>query len=123
MALERRQIPIGGGENVSAIVAHPEPRVSSSTAVILAHGAGNDMNTPFLSAVQEGLAVRGYVSVKFNFPYTEAGRRVPAGRGRAWLHTVPTAVSRFTGRSPMPLTLPPPAGSAKSLQRFGHDRR
>jgi predicted alpha/beta-hydrolase family hydrolase len=35
------------------------------------------MNTPFLSAVQEGLAARGYVSVKFNFPYAEAGRRAP----------------------------------------------
>jgi predicted alpha/beta-hydrolase family hydrolase len=77
MALERRQIPLGGGARVSAVVAHPEPRVSSPTVVILAHGAGNDMNTPFLAAVHEGLAVRGYVSVKFNFPYTEAGRRAP----------------------------------------------
>jgi len=77
MALERRQIRLGGGESVSAVVAHPEPRVSSPTVVILAHGAGNDMNAPFLSAVHEGLAARGYVSVKFNFPYTEAGRRAP----------------------------------------------
>jgi len=45
--------------------------------VILAHGAGGDMHTPFLSAVHEGLAERGYTAVKFNFPYKEAGRRVP----------------------------------------------
>ena len=77
MVLERRQIPIGGGESVSAVVAHPEPRQPVPTVVILAHGAGNDMNTPFLSAVQEGLAARGYVCVKFNFAYTEAGRRAP----------------------------------------------
>jgi predicted alpha/beta-hydrolase family hydrolase len=77
MALERRQIPIGGDETVSAVVAHPEPRRASPTVVILAHGAGNDMNSPFLSAVHEGLAAHGYVSVKFNFPYTEAGRRAP----------------------------------------------
>ncbi|HVO26307.1 MAG TPA: alpha/beta family hydrolase [Candidatus Margulisiibacteriota bacterium] len=77
MTLERRQIPIGNGATVSAVVAHPEPRATSPTAVILAHGAGNDMRGPFLSAVHEGLAARGYVSVKFNFPYTEAGRRAP----------------------------------------------
>jgi predicted alpha/beta-hydrolase family hydrolase len=77
MILERRQISIGGGESVSAIVAHPAPRAASSTVVILAHGAGNDMNGRFLSAIHEGLAERGYVCVKFNFPYTEAGRRAP----------------------------------------------
>jgi predicted alpha/beta-hydrolase family hydrolase len=77
MALERRQIPIGGREHVSAIVARPEPMPVAPTVVILAHGAGNDMTNQFLSAVHEGLAARGAVSVKFNFPYTEAGRRAP----------------------------------------------
>lgn len=77
MTLERRQIPIGGGECVSAVVAHPEPGVASPTVVVLAHGAGKDMSSPLLSAVHEGLAANGYVSVKFNFPYTEAGRRAP----------------------------------------------
>ena len=77
MVLEQRQIPIGGGESVSAVAAYPEPRPASPTVVVLAHGAGNDMNAPFLSAVHEGLAGRGYVSVKFNFPYTQAGRRAP----------------------------------------------
>lgn len=77
MALERRQIPMGGGESVSAVVAHPGSQSASSTLVILAHGAGNDMNGAFLSAVHEGLAAAGFVCVKFNFPYTEAGRRAP----------------------------------------------
>lgn len=77
MALERLQIPIGGGASVSAIVAHPTSHAASPTVVILAHGAGNDMNNPFLSAVHEGLAARGFVCVKFNFPYTEAHRRAP----------------------------------------------
>jgi predicted alpha/beta-hydrolase family hydrolase len=35
------------------------------------------MHSPFLSAVHEGLARRGYVAVKFNFPYTEKARRAP----------------------------------------------
>jgi predicted alpha/beta-hydrolase family hydrolase len=73
-----RRIDIGGGRSVSAVIALPSgtPR-RPATTVILAHGAGNDMHTPFLSAVHEGLAARGYTAVKFNFPYTEIGRRAP----------------------------------------------
>jgi predicted alpha/beta-hydrolase family hydrolase len=75
---ERRDIPLAGGQHVSAVVAFPERSVPRSrTAVILAHGAGNDMHNPFLSAVHEGLAARGFVTVKFNFPYKQRGGRAP----------------------------------------------
>ena len=75
---EQRPIAVEGGESVSAVVAWPQTRASDDApAVILAHGAGNDMQSPFLSAVHEGLAHRGYVAVKFNFPYTEKARRAP----------------------------------------------
>jgi predicted alpha/beta-hydrolase family hydrolase len=78
MTLERRTIPLADGQSVSAVVAYPAGfTVGNATVVILAHGAGNDMQSPFLSAVHEGLAARGYVTVKFNFPYTERGRRAP----------------------------------------------
>ena len=46
-------------------------------AVILGHGAGQDMNSPFMSAFHLGLASCGYLSVTFNFSYMEAGRRAP----------------------------------------------
>jgi uncharacterized protein len=73
-----RKIGVAGDQTVSAAVAYPEPFTpGAATAVILAHGAGNDMHTPFLSAMQEGLAARGCIAVKFNFPYTERGRRAP----------------------------------------------
>jgi predicted alpha/beta-hydrolase family hydrolase len=78
MMLTRRTIPLGNGQPVSAVVAYPDSfKPGSSTAIILAHGAGNDMHSPFLCAVHEGLAARGYVTVKFNFPYKERGTRVP----------------------------------------------
>lgn len=78
MKLERRQIRIGDDAAVSAVVAWPDRRADGPrTAVILAHGAGNDMTSAFLSAVHEGLAACGYVTVKFNFPYKESGRRAP----------------------------------------------
>ena len=60
------------------MVAFPEPpSPRSRTAVIVAHGAGNDMHSAFVSAVHEGLAARGFVTVKFNFPYKQRGWRAP----------------------------------------------
>ena len=58
MMLTRRTIPLGNGQPVSAVVAYPDSfKPGSSTAIILAHGAGNDMHSPFLCAVHEGLTV------------------------------------------------------------------
>ena len=67
--LEQRQIAIADDTTVSAVVAYPDGGTAPTTAVILAHGAGNDMTNPFLSAVHEGLAAHGFITVKFNFPY------------------------------------------------------
>jgi|SRR5579862_5916372 len=78
MNLRRLTIRVADGQSVSAVIATParfEP--GRAPAVILAHGAGNDMQSPFLSAVHEGLAARGFVTVKFNFPYKERGGRAP----------------------------------------------
>ena len=82
LATRRRRIPLPGGGSVSAVVALPPgfKRAGSAPAVILAHGAGADMSSPFMSAVQAGLARAGFVAVKFNFPYTEARRRAPDPR-------------------------------------------
>jgi len=67
---------------VSAVVALPSgfKRPGRTPAIILAHGAGSDMASPFMSTVHSGLAREGYVAVKFNFPYTEARRRAPDPR-------------------------------------------
>ncbi len=46
-------------------------------AVILAHGAGSDKHHPFISFIHERLAERGFLSIKFNFPYKEQGRKAP----------------------------------------------
>ena len=50
---------------------------TSQTAIILAHGAGQGMNSPFMTHFHAELANRGFLSVKFNFEYMEAKRRVP----------------------------------------------
>lgn len=45
--------------------------------LVLAHGAGYNMNSRFLIQMAEGLAARGIAVARFNFPYAEAGRRRP----------------------------------------------
>lgn len=45
--------------------------------IILAHGAGNDMDNPLLVFLAEGLSRSGILALRFNFPYKEAGRKAP----------------------------------------------
>jgi predicted alpha/beta-hydrolase family hydrolase len=62
----------------TAAVATLKPsRWTSRTAVILAHGAGQGMNSPFMTYFHTELFNRGFLSVKFDFEYMEAKRRVP----------------------------------------------
>ncbi len=75
--LERRRIEIPGAEQVSIVIATPSQPLAAAPVVVLAHGAGNDMDSPFLSAVHAGLAESGFFTVKFNFPYKERGGRAP----------------------------------------------
>ena len=82
LATRRRRIALPGGGAVSSIVALPPGFRGPGRipAVVLAHGAGTDMRSPFMSALHTGLAREGFVTVKFNFPYTEARRRAPDPR-------------------------------------------
>jgi predicted alpha/beta-hydrolase family hydrolase len=82
LATRRRRIVLPGGGAVSAVVALPPGTrgAGRAPAVVLAHGAGQGMRGAFLSAVHAGLARAGLVAVKFNFPFTEAGRRRPDAR-------------------------------------------
>ena len=69
------RIELEGGRAVSGRLLMPG--ASSQSLLVLAHGAGNDMDHPFLSYVHEGAASAGVAALKFNFPYKEAGRRAP----------------------------------------------
>lgn len=52
------------------------PARSLATA-ILAHGAGGTMETPSIRDLQRGLAERGVAAARFNFLYSETGKRSP----------------------------------------------
>jgi len=50
------------------------PRRPRAT-LLLAHGAGAGMDTPFMEAIASGLATRGIQCVRFEFPYMQRRRR------------------------------------------------
>lgn len=56
------------------------PRSAPAT-LVLAHGAGAPMDTPFIRAVALGLASRGLAVVRFEFTYMEAQRLTQRRRG------------------------------------------
>jgi predicted alpha/beta-hydrolase family hydrolase len=75
--------------NVSGILSVPEGfKKTEGSGVVIAHGAGKDMNHPLLVMFAEGLARSGYLAMRFNFPYKEKGRRAPDPRKkleRTWM--------------------------------------
>ena len=75
---ELERIPIAQFGTVSVRIQVPAGAHSpASPVVVLAHGAGNDMQAPLLVAVQHELAARGVRCVAFNFLYAELRRKAP----------------------------------------------
>ena len=71
-------IPIADDEKVSGVVTVPANyKKGKTTGIIMAHGAGNDMENPLLVFLSNGLAEAGYLTLRFNFPYKEKGRKAP----------------------------------------------
>jgi hypothetical protein len=63
-----------GAVCVSALLAAPpNPRA----CYVLAHGAGAGMTHPFMAAVAAGLFARGVATLRYQFPYMEAGKKRP----------------------------------------------
>ena len=76
--IEKRQlsIPVEGKGQTSGILSMPEGP-HKKAAIIVAHGAGNDMNNPLLASFADGLAASGYPALRFNFLYKERGSKAP----------------------------------------------
>jgi hypothetical protein len=71
-------IPVSANGSVSGVLGIPPSFAAGRTAaVIVAHGAGNDMHHPFLVHFSEGLCQAGFLSLRFNFPYKEKGQKAP----------------------------------------------
>jgi hypothetical protein len=76
------------------------PAGSASSGLVLGQGASYNMNARFLVDVADALASRGIAVVRFNFPYSEAGRRIPDPQPRleACFRAVASAVSEEVPR-------------------------
>lgn len=72
-------LPAGETPVTIAWSVPPEP----TSVVALAHGAGAGMDHPFLVGFAEALHAAGIASLRFNFPYVEAGRRMPGPAAHA----------------------------------------
>ena len=59
---------------VGALLLRP---ASARALLVLAHGAGAGMEHPFMTQAAEGLATHGVATLRYRFPYAEAGRRGP----------------------------------------------
>lgn len=73
------ELPSGRVE-VSALFARPE---HSRAVLAVAHGAGAGYRHPFLTGFVTALHAAGVATVRFNFPYVEAGRRMPGPAAHA----------------------------------------
>jgi predicted alpha/beta-hydrolase family hydrolase len=77
-----------------------DPAEDAAALCVVAHGAGADMRHPFLTGVAAGLTSNGVSSLRFNFPYTLAGRRAPDRPPvllRAWREALDEAGRRGDG--------------------------
>jgi uncharacterized protein len=72
------RVPLPQGGGVSAGVALATGHAAGrSPVVVLAPGAGSSRHHASLSGIQTELANAGWTTVTFDFPYREAGRRIP----------------------------------------------
>ena len=62
------------GTPVSGVVTRP---TDAAATIVVAHGAGAGMEHPFMSGFTRAMDALGFATLRFNFPYREAGRRFP----------------------------------------------
>ena len=69
-------LPVGPDRTIHASLGVPRSTTRDGV-LVLAHGANNSMDQPLIKGLHELLARAGLVTVRFNFPYVEAGRKHP----------------------------------------------
>ncbi|MFW5443494.1 MAG: alpha/beta family hydrolase [Methylococcaceae bacterium] len=74
MKTEHHTITITQKADISSVWFIPD---EYKAVLIIAHGAGRDMSSVFVSQIHEGIAKHNILTVKFNFPYMEQGLKAP----------------------------------------------
>jgi predicted alpha/beta-hydrolase family hydrolase len=74
MRAEAVTIVLDPARTVSGLLQRPP---QTAALFVMAHGAGAGMTHPFMATVAQGLAERGIATLRFQFPYMEAGSKRP----------------------------------------------
>jgi predicted alpha/beta-hydrolase family hydrolase len=69
---ERIRIAVTPSDHVTAIVYPAAPHDPAGISLILAHGAGANQTSGFMTLIAGALAARGIETITFNFVYSEA---------------------------------------------------
>ncbi|WP_427131996.1 alpha/beta family hydrolase [Pseudarthrobacter sp. S9] len=99
MTVPESPITIAVGESsVSGVFAQPDDAFAT---LVVAHGAGAGMDHPFLLGFTRALNEEAVATLRFNFPYREAGRKFPDRPPvaiAAWRAAMYAAESRTDGK-------------------------
>ena len=71
--------PIHGRDSLSGVLGVPEwwP-TGERVAVVFAHGGPSNFEDPLITALAQALTEKGFLTLRFNFPFAEAGKRSSA---------------------------------------------
>jgi uncharacterized protein len=89
-------------QSVTALRYPAAPENRAGVTLILAHGAGADQTSGFMTTFARALAARGIDTVTFNFIYSERGRRIPDPNARletCWRAVIKTVRDRISARA------------------------
>ncbi|SNY91895.1 hypothetical protein SAMN04515647_2138 [Cohaesibacter sp. ES.047] len=77
-----------------------EPEGEARAVMLLAHGSGGPMDSPFMERIANLLTEKGIVVARFEFSYMARrrvdGKRRPSGRAERWTHHYFRAVEELT---------------------------
>lgn len=90
------KIRVSDNTTVSGLLVRPD---DADCLFVFGHGAGAGMEHPFMEELAQTLAGRRVATLRYNFPYIEAGRRRPDFPNRL-LATVRAAVGRAADLAP-----------------------
>ena len=73
----RLQVTLEDGSALGDVTVSVKKPTRSKATAIIAHGAGGNMDSPSIVALQDALVAGGVTAIRFNFLYAEKGRGGP----------------------------------------------
>jgi predicted alpha/beta-hydrolase family hydrolase len=98
--MKTEKISIQVSDSVGAVTGEILAPEDMTCLYVFAHGAGAGMNHPFMTRLSEALGALNIGTMRYNFPYMEAGGKrpdAPAVAEKAVIRAIETASERFPG--------------------------